>query len=382
MPTGRKLLAKVYAALPRPIQMRIARAYASRKQRRLAGLETPTAVILYVTQRCNARCAHCFYWKELGAQAPEFPLDDLRTLARSFQHPVSLSVTGGEPTLRKDLFEIAETFHTLNGCREIKFATNGMLPDRIVDTCERILAELDLESVGVQVSLDGLEETHNAIRRVPAFEPAMESVRRLKELADTDRRFSVRVACCIQKKNIDELRDFVESLLPLRVPLQFGLIRGESFGTWNLPEGSSSGIDPRDPESPLVPVDRLEQFFDWLRARNDESEFTFWSPMQQEKIELSLRMLREQKKCIACYAGVIDAVIYANGDVALCELTHPVGNLYDYDLDIARLWHSAEADEMRRKIRACFCIHGCNLVTGLLFRPEHIRDAVIQKAKS
>ena len=381
MAGGRRLLAKLYAALPRPMQMAVARRFRRRKERRLAELRTPTALILYVTQRCNARCAHCFYWKELEAKAQELSLDDLEKLAASLRHPISLSITGGEPSLRKDLFEIAEAFHTVNGCREVALATNGILTDRIVETCERILAELDLESLGVQVSLDGPEDTHNAIRQVPAFGPAVETVRRLAELSRKHPRFTVHVSCCIQKRNIGELREFVEFLLPLRVPLQFALIRGESFGTWNVPAGSSSGINPRDKDSPLVPVERLEAFFGWLRKRDQDSEFRFWSPMQQDKIELSLRMLREQKKCIACYAGSIDAVVYANGDVALCELTKPVGNLYDVDMDVETLWHSAEADAMRKKIRSCFCIHGCNLVTGLLFRPEHIRAAILRKAK-
>jgi MoaA/NifB/PqqE/SkfB family radical SAM enzyme len=381
MGAGRRLLARLYAALPRGVQMAVARRYAARKANRLADLRTPTAVILYVTQRCNARCAHCFYWKELGAKVDELSLDELRTLAGSFRHPVSLSITVGEPTLRTDLFEIAEAFVTRAGCREIAFATNGMLPDRIVETCERVLGDLPVELAGVQVSLDGLEETHNAIRRVPAFEPAVETVRRLSELARRDERFSVHVSCCIQKRNFDELKAFVEFMIPMRVPLRFALIRGESFGTWNLPDGSSSGIDPRDPESPLVPLEQLEAFFAWLQKRNEEADAPFWSPMQQDKIELSLQMLREQKKCIACYAGRIDGVVYANGDVALCELTRPVGNLRDFDMNIERLWQSTGAEEMRRNIRSCFCIHGCNLVTGLLFRPEHIRDAVIRKAR-
>jgi len=381
MSFGRKLLVKAYAVLPRSMQMRAARWFARRKERRLAGLRTPTAVIVYITQRCNARCAHCFYWKELGAQPDELTLEEIRTLASSFKHPPTVSITGGEPTLRKDLYEIVEAFHTLSGSREIAIATNGMLPDRIVEVCERALADLAVESFGVQVSLDGLEETHNEIRRVPAFKPALETITRLAELAGRDRRFSVHASCCVQKRNFAELRDLVEFMAPLGVPLRFALIRGESFGTWNVPEGSSSGIDPRDPESPLVPVEQLEEFFGWLGRRNAEPDGGFWSPMQQDKIDLSLRMLREQKKCIACYAGSIDGVVYANGDVALCELTKPVGNLRDYGMDIETLWRSTGADEMRGKIRSCFCIHGCNLVTGLLFRPEHIRDAILSKAR-
>lgn len=380
MPSGRRLLARVYAVLPRPVQAAAARAYARRKARRLRHLRTPTAVILYVTQRCNARCAHCFYWKEIDAAAPELSLDELRKLAASFRHPVCLSITGGEPFLRKDLYDVVEAFSALNRCREVAFATNGMLTARVTDTCRQVLDRLDVDLVGVQVSLDGLEHTHNAIRAVPAFAPAMETVRRLADLAKEVPRFGVQVSCCIQKRNIAELRDFVEFLLPLRVPLRFAVVRGKSFGTWNVPEDSSSEFNPRDPESPLVPLSELEDFFAWLRKRNAESDFKFWSPIQQARIGLTLGMLREQQKSIPCYAGSIDGVIYANGDVALCELTRPVGNLRDFDMDVEKLWRSAGADAMRRKTRTCFCIHGCNLVTGLLFRPEHIREAILQKA--
>jgi MoaA/NifB/PqqE/SkfB family radical SAM enzyme len=377
----RKLLAKTYALLPESLQLRVARAFARRKERLLAELHTPTAIILYVTQRCNARCAHCFYWKELGAGHDELTLEEYGILAGSFKHPVSLSVTGGEPTLRRDLFEIVEAFARRNGCREIGLASNGMLPDRVIHFCRRVLDELGVESLGVQISLDGLEETHDEIRAVPAFEPAVKTIRRLGELMREDPRFSVHVSCCIQKRNFDELRDFVEFMIPLRVPLQFALLRGESFGTWNVPGEASSGIDPRDEESPLVATEKLEEFFDWLRKRNGEATHPFWSAMQQDKIDLSLRMLKEQRKCVACYAGSIDGVIYANGDVAMCELTKPVGNLRDFDMDINRLWHATESDAMRAKIRSCFCIHGCNLVTSLLFRPEHIRSAVLTKAR-
>ena len=381
MSAKRKLLATIYAAMPHSLQMAVARRFAKRKTKRLTRLQTPTAVIFYATQRCNARCAHCFYWKELGAKVEELSLDDVRRLAKSFKHPVSASITGGEPFLRHDLYEICEAFHTLAGCREIAFATNGMLTDRVVETCEKVLANLAVEQVGVQVSLDGLEQTHNAIRQAPAFKPAVETIRRLAELAKKDRRFSVQASCCIQKKNLAELRELVEFMIPMQAPLRFALIRGESFGTWDLPDGSSSGINPRDEESPLVSLDQLEDFFAWLQRRNDESNFKFWSTMQQDKIAMSLRMLREQKKCITCYAGGIDGVIYANGDVALCELTKPVGNLHDFDMDIGKLWRSAAADEMRAKTRSCFCIHGCNLVTGLLFRPEHIRNAICRKGR-
>jgi len=372
----KRLIARSYLVLPKPLQAAAVRVYLRRKTKRTAQLRTPTAVILYVTQRCNARCAHCFYWKELGSRPDELTLDEIRALARSFRHPATLSITGGEPFLRNDLYEIMQEFNRRNGCRSFSIATNGMLTSRVVETCERALRELRLVNLDVQVSLDGLERTHDEIRGVPAFRPAIETVKQLAELAKSDGRFLVHASCCVQKKNFDELHDFVEYMLPFRVPLRFGLLRGESFGTWHLPPGSSSGIDPRDMESPLVPLEQLEQFFDWLRARNERSEFKFWSPIQQATIGASLRMFHNPRRCVPCLAGSVDGVIYANGDVALCELTKPVGNLRDFGMDIEKLWHCEDANKMRSMTRSCACIHGCNLVTGLLFQPEHIHNSI------
>jgi hypothetical protein len=64
---------------------------------------------------------------------------------------------------------------------------------------------------------------------------------------------------------------------------------------------------------------------------------------------------------MACTAGETAAVIDANGDVRICELRQPIGNLRDYHGDFGRLWSSrarrAEVAQMRRD--ACDCTHIC-----------------------
>jgi len=61
----------------------------------------------------------------------------------------------------------------------------------------------------------------------------------------------------------------------------------------------------------------------------------------------------------------MDGVIYANGDVALCEFTRPFANLKDFDYNFRRLWHSPRAGEARKAIKTCFCAHPCNLISSM-----------------
>ena len=68
-------------------------------------------LFLEVTSRCNARCEHCGSRCDGNEQGEEVSTEDLkRTLKDIAEHydpnGVFLSVTGGEPLMRKDFFEI------------------------------------------------------------------------------------------------------------------------------------------------------------------------------------------------------------------------------------------------------------------------------------
>lgn len=137
----------------------------------------------HVTDRCNLRCAHC-YQGERGAD-PAY--DDLISaldqykdfLARlSAERHVDvrghINLTGGEPLVRDDLVDLI---------REIKEAgltfallTNGTLIDH------SIAAELRALSPSyVQVSIDGLEGTHDRIRGKGSYRSAVSGLRALKK---------------------------------------------------------------------------------------------------------------------------------------------------------------------------------------------------------
>ena len=79
---------------------------------------------------------------------------------------------------------------------------------------------------------------------------------------------------------------------------------------------------------------------------------------RREYYEIVKRTLREHRQIIPCMAGVASAQIAPNGDVwTCCVRAESMGNLREHDYDFGTVWRSAQAQELRRSIKAgeCFC---------------------------
>jgi len=134
-------------------------------------------VVWNCTRTCNLNCKHC-YAEATGVYGP----GELSTAeARSFMDTLAaykvpvLLFSGGEPLMRKDLFDLMEYGNQI-GLRMV-ISTNGTLIDR--DRAKRI-KELGISYVGI--SLDGLADVNDWFRGVSgAFDKAMEGFRNCRE---------------------------------------------------------------------------------------------------------------------------------------------------------------------------------------------------------
>ena len=137
----------------------------------------PKWIAWETTQRCNLRCVHCRCSSELTSSEGDFTTAEAKALIDdivSFCSPV-LVLSGGEPLLRPDIFEIA-AYGTERGLR-VCMATNGTLVD------DRVCGEMKKAGIRmVSLSLDGSTAAiHDDFRDCPgAFEGILRGAERLR----------------------------------------------------------------------------------------------------------------------------------------------------------------------------------------------------------
>ena len=152
-----------------------------------------------VTRSCNLACIHCRASSVLGPYEGELNTSACLKLIdgiAAFSEPVVI-LTGGEPLLRKDIFDIA-AYGTTKGLRMV-MATNGTL---ITEDAVGKMVSSGIKRVSI--SIDGADaDRHDAFRRVPgAFEGAMRGIEIMKNGG-----MEFQINTTITQANLDQLRD-------------------------------------------------------------------------------------------------------------------------------------------------------------------------------
>ena len=166
-------------------------------------------VVWNMTRRCNLKCVHCYAQAEtdkgidpISTEQAKVMIDDLA----AYGAPVML-FSGGEPTIRKDMLELA-SYATSKGMRAV-ISTNGTLIDRAM---ARQLKEVGLSYVGV--SLDGGEDVHDHFRGVKgAFRRALEGLDYCREEG-----IKVGLRFTINKRNAVEIPKIFDILRERNIP--------------------------------------------------------------------------------------------------------------------------------------------------------------------
>ncbi len=249
----------------------------------------PRYVIWDCTRRCNLRCAHCGASKEQYSQ--ELTTGQIKRIVDQLAEAKveMFAVTGGEPLLRRDLWEVL-AFARQKGLKT-GFATNGFMID------DSVAGQIRACSVySVQVSLDGLEQTHNDIRgNGDSFARAVKAIERLAQIP------VVSVATTVMPRNLAEL-DGLRALLA-----------GLGVRLWRLvvvmPIGRAEAADL------LLSGDQLAELFNFVR-RNKNGKPRIY-------IGETLPFLAEWEKAIrdaplVCPIGFMACCIGVDGNVRGC----------------------------------------------------------------
>jgi len=329
-------------------------------------------LLFYVTSRCNLRCRHCFYLDELNRHS-EMTLAEIEKIAAALRPLSFLRITGGEPLLRQDLPEVISAFHHGSATPRMGVITNGTKPEKMEALVRRIF-ELSPELVlDIGVSIDGLREVHDEIRGLRgSFDRARKTVETLVQLQPRYPNLLTSLVITVTAKNEPHLDDLYAEISRWGVRrLSVNHVRGK--------------VD--DPSLLEVPFERYSEFARKCENYHLDQDRSWKANLQRAKNRLAREAIAQvaagEKSALPCLAGSSIGVLYSDGEVNVCELlkgelpadagTGPaescLGNIREVEYDFYRIWHSLEAENCRRWIRAvnCSCTHECFLTASILF---------------
>lgn len=316
----------------------------------------PNYLIFFITNKCNARCDHCFYWKNLNNKKEELSLEEIKKISKTMSNLYHINLTGGEPFLRTDLSEIAQILYKNCKLRSVGIPTNGYNPERICKITKKILKSCPDLNLLVSISLDHLMSAHDNIRNFPGlFNKAVKTVDVLKKL--NSRNLTVGVNLTLTKENekdIEKIYSYIRDVIqPDTInPL---LVRG----------------NPKNMKTKEVSLHSYEKLISlWtkdikLNKLKGYSNLPFSSLIMARDIltrKNIIKKIKGEKNTPKCLAGILGGVIYENGDVSPCEiLSESFGNIRDYDYDLKKIWFCEKANKIRKKIKKerCSCTHEC-----------------------
>jgi len=334
-------------------------------------------VNLSVTHACNYRCKTCNIWRkylenpELKDQ--ELTLSEYSEFFRANQGIIWLSLTGGEPFLRRDLAGIMiSALENIDKLRVINVATNGSSPKRIEKSLSEVLHSVKKPVyISVEVSLDGKEFVHNEIRGVrDAYQRSLETfrrLRRLKEEVDAEF-FDVKFEYTMSKYNSGMLKETIEELAEEESigPDDFIItFAHKSFFYDNLESDVSSETD--------IMLKEVSWFLENYPKKD------LFDRVARSYLKMSIKYFGEKWRP-PCVAGEHSCFINPYGDVYPCiTMNYPLGNLRSDGFSLHEILNNNRSQEFRRKIReACVtCWTSCEAYPTIIFKPmEFLRELI------
>lgn len=339
----------------------------------LYGLSNPNKIsylTFYVNNICQLRCDMCFYWDSMQKKTIQLGIEEIKKIAKSLPNLLQLSLTGGEPSLRKDLPEVVKTFCDISRVAKCSIITNGMLTDRIIKIVNQILSENKETSFRLCVSIDGIKEVHNKVRGVEkSYDNAITTFHELKKLKTKYDNLHVDINTTVSKFNYDKFFEFVELVDKELDP---------DHHTTTLTRGIT-----KEDDADNIPIEMVSRIYSHIKNRDkkhEKLEHKLITKLRHTMYTEIERVFSEKKFKYYCTAGKKFMVIYEDGKAAPCEILHTIhpdqsatfGNIKDFDFDCQKLLKGIQAKERIKwiKDKKCFCTFECAKGNDVAFNPK------------
>jgi len=301
----------------------------------------PELIILDISHRCNLECNICEIRKDKPIK--EYSLKEVSSIIeQAIDWQVKeFALSGGEPLMREDIFEILDFVKEKN--YHIGILTNGvMLSDNFM---ERLLPYLTGGFLSLSISLDALTpETHDEIRGVKgAFEKTSSAFKKLSGLKEKYSGINFNSISIILNENLEELPDLAIFLKSLNVnSIQFQPLLSNNLIMKERKKGAKYWIAP----DRLAVLDRtIERLIDFKKnnlslVRNSENNLRLMKKYFRGELN---------QQDVQCQYATKTMLIANNGEVTTCFESY--GNVRKNSLQ--EIYASKNCNQARGRVSDC-----------------------------
>ncbi len=311
----------------------------------------PRLIAWEVTRSCYLHCKHCRAGAEHRPYENEFTTEECFRLLENiagFSQPIII-LTGGEPMLRKDIYEIARHGHEL-GLRMVMAPCGEYIDD------EAVVKMLESGIQCISISLDGATVvSHDGFRQVEgAFASAMKAIEAAKRNG-----LAFQINTTITKHNIDEVGKI------LNLAERLGAITFNPFLL--VPTGRGKALAEQE-----ITPEQYEAVLHWLNEQRGKTKMAIrvtCAPHYQRIIRQQPQLVENENKqdsqpppseawrchplrppgtetghgpMAGCMGGKSFAFISHVGKVQICGfLEEAAGDLRESNLDFESIWKNS-----------------------------------------
>jgi len=325
----------------------------------------PDKIPFEVTIRCNCRCEMCRYYSD---NSPEPDLSEMSTAQvkaslikfKKFyaknNKKLKIGLTGGEPLIRSDIKEII-AFMKKEGI-QYDIVTNLSLASKdIIDFLKTN------PPFAIDVSIDGVGETHNKIRRAKIFDKVKENLLYIKKSLP---KIPLQIDCTITNTNHNKLAEMAQFAVDNKINLnirhlnfvtkellkkqqnfeltKFGKVFNHSFNLYSIEKKNVSAL--------VKEIKKVKR----IASKQDIVKITFFPNL---KSTLNDWYLTPEKQLSTNFCDPYKIRIKPNGDIVHCE-NYAYGNIIEQSLDaIIRSKKTQRFVNVLKKSPMPFCNRCC-----------------------
>lgn len=266
-----------------------------------------TTIQWHITEKCNNNCRHCYMSKDskdLSKNEILKILENIDDFEEKWKFEVSeYIITGGDPLLSNNIEFIFEELKKRN--KRISILGN---PDTVTDTSIKLLKKYGVENF--QLSLDGLKEKHDYIRKNGSFDLTLEKA---KLLIKND--IAVNIMFTVNKENYQDVIPLMEIVAKNNITsFSFDFLCSIGNGK-ELKTLTSKEVEDLL-KAYLIEKDRLRKSYDTFFHEKS----SLFRKLRGENNNFILhKIMKDNRRYLGCYIGFTSFAISSDGAFMPCR---------------------------------------------------------------